>query len=297
MDRLELLQIIRYYAPYLSKVECELLAEKNAYKRAFEQQMRVNCSPFECSMRNVQASVSELLFDEELENTELSEDRDCSDDLEPLMNESSEIRNAHLEESALGFPRRYSISHHKVFASDSSFASSEDEELRQLLEEFNKTVSRMKEKGVEVEFLHELLDKGDVISRMLITDDLRITLPDYGDMEIDMPALPKTVYLFFVLHPEGIRLKELEDYKTELYNIYRQVKPNAGQTKAHVTITNLINPVNNNMNEKLSQIKTFINRAFTAQMDQRLAKHYYIEGEKGGIYRLALDHSLIAFED
>lgn len=319
MDRLELLQIIRYYAPYLSKVECELLAEKNAYKRAFEKQMRVNCSPFECSMHNVQASVSELLFDEKLESTELSEDVEFTKSPEELespefpeepesldslvacksssRNESSEIRNAHLEDSALGFSRRYSFNHHKAFSSDSSFASSEEEELRQLLEEFNKTVSRMKEKGVEVEFLHELLDKGDVISRMLITDDLRITLPDYGDMEIDMPALPKTVYLFFVLHPEGIRLKELEGYKTELYNIYRQVKPNAGQTKAHVTISNLINPVNNNMNEKLSQIKTFINRAFTAQMDQRLAKHYYIEGEKGGIYRLALDHSLIAFED
>lgn len=288
MDRLELLQIIRYYAPYLSKVECELLAEKNAYKRAFEQQMRVNCSPFECSIRNVQASVSELLFDEDLENTELSEDVEFTKSPEEL--ESTE------------FPEEpESLDSHVACKSSSrngfSVPSAEEEELRQLLEEFNKTVSRMKEKGVEVEFLHELLDKGDVISRMLITDDLRITLPDYGDMEIDMPALPKTVYLFFVLHPEGIRLKELEDYKTELYNIYRQVKPNAGQTKAHVTITNLINPVNNNMNEKLSQIKTFINRAFTAQMDQRLAKHYYIEGEKGGIYRLALDHSLIAFED
>lgn len=288
MDRLELLQIIRYYAPYLSKVECELLAEKNAYKRAFEQQMRVNCSPFECSIRNVQASVSELLFDEDLENTELSEDVEFTKSPEEL--ESTE------------FPEEpESLDSHVACKSSSrngfSVPSAEEEELRQLLEEFNKTVSRMKEKGVEVEFLHELLDKGDVISRMLITDDLRITLPDYGDMEIDMPALPKTVYLFFVLHPEGIRLKELEDYKTELYNIYRQVKPNAGQTKAQVTITNLINPVNNNMNEKLSQIKTFINRAFTAQMDQRLAKHYYIEGEKGGIYRLALDHSLIAFED
>lgn len=247
MDRFELLEIIRYYAPYLSTVERELLAEKNESHNSLIQRMH-------------------------------SKSRYADYDV--------------IEHCAC-----YSASESCMCMEAPREPLTDEEEMHRLLEEFNATVSRMKAKGVDVEFLHELLDKGDVISKLFITDDLRILLPDYGNMEIEMPALPKTVYLFFLLHPEGIVLKTLEDYKTELYNIYRQVKPCGDEAKAHVTITNLINPVNNNMNEKLSQIKTFINRVFTAQMDQRLAKHYYIEGEKGGLYRLALDRNLIEFEE
>ena len=50
------------------------------------------------------------------------------------------------------------------------------------------------------------------VSRMEISDEMKIRLTDY-DIDIHMNrTLCKVFYILFLRHPEGIRLKEIADY-------------------------------------------------------------------------------------
>lgn len=42
------------------------------------------------------------------------------------------------------------------------------------------------------------------LSKLVVTKDLRIFLPDYENMEITMEPLVKAVFLLFLKRPEGI---------------------------------------------------------------------------------------------
>lgn len=61
------------------------------------------------------------------------------------------------------------------------------------------------------------------LSRIIIDKEGRVFLPDYSSMEIKMPYLPKTVFIFFLIHDEGIEFKSMYNYVHELYEIYQVV--------------------------------------------------------------------------
>ena len=65
----------------------------------------------------------------------------------------------------------------------------------------------------------EVLEGTDEGERIRVTKDYRIVLPDRFDTEIRLRPLVKTVFLLFLRHPEGIRYKDLPDYKTELSDL------------------------------------------------------------------------------
>ncbi|MCQ2233865.1 MAG: hypothetical protein MJZ24_03870 [Paludibacteraceae bacterium] len=92
-------------------------------------------------------------------------------------------------------------------------------EHHELFAEIDLKIHQLQERGVDSLILKKILckivDKNRTISRLVITKDLKIILPDYQDMEIRMEPINKALFLLFLRHEEGIRLKELSNHRNE----------------------------------------------------------------------------------
>lgn len=169
----------------------------------------------------------------------------------------------------------------------------DDIDVEDTIRDLERTVARLQLKGITLAAIHEMIDKQEKLSRMVITEDYRIFLPDYGNREIEITPIAKAVYFLFLRYPEGIRIKELPDHHTELFNIYHQLKPNFNEAKMHVTITEITNPFRNRIHEKMSLIRA----AFLKQFDEHLAQHYFITGIAGEEYKITLNRNLIEWQE
>ena len=127
-------------------------------------------------------------------------------------------------------------------------------------------------------------------SPLTVSGDMKIYLPELNEIQLRMTPLATTVYILFLCHPEGIRLKDIADYRHELTEIYSMVKPGASEAMASASIDELVNPMGNSLNEKLSMIRRSVKRYI---LDKQMAEHYVIKGRRGELYRIALDSKLI----
>lgn len=83
-----------------------------------------------------------------------------------------------------------------------------DTEAEKLIGEIAERLNKLQLMGISSQVICNLLIKPPKLSRLHITADYKIMLPDYGK-EIKMTPLPKTVFFFYLRHPEGLRLKNL----------------------------------------------------------------------------------------
>lgn len=166
-------------------------------------------------------------------------------------------------------------------------------ETERVLRELSMVVQKLRLEGVSLMAIHEFIDKQEPLSKMVITPDYRIFLPDYNNMEIEMGALPKAVYFLFLRYPEGIIYKHMPDYFGELLNIYRQLRPNTDEARLNLTITKVVNPLGNALNENIARVR----KAFVEKFDEHLANKYIITGERGLQYTIPLDRNLIVWEE
>jgi len=178
-------------------------------------------------------------------------------------------------------------------SAEEDFRSQQDEEtIDDLMEEVRERICKLRQRGIAEHILEELIHPDNRLSRMVITKDRRIILPDYHDMEIKMEPLVKAVFLLFLKHPEGIVFKELPDYRNELAKIYSEVKPSNLPERALQSIEDVTNPLLNSINEKCARIRG----AFVGKFDNHLAKYYYIDGKRGEPKRIGLSRDLIVWE-
>ena len=176
---------------------------------------------------------------------------------------------------------------------DSQFNSQEDgENIEDLMEEIRERVNKLRQRGVAEYLLEQLIHPDNRLSRMVITKNYRIILPDYHDMEIKMEPLAKAVYLLFLRHSEGIMFKYLPDYRKELAQIYSDLRPVGLTDKAIQSIEDVTNPLLNSINEKCARIRG----AFVGQFDDHMAKHYYIDGKRGEVKKISLPRDLVIWE-
>jgi hypothetical protein len=154
-----------------------------------------------------------------------------------------------------------------------------------------KMVRQLLDKGYSQEVIWALFAPIQELSPIRITQDYRIFLTLYKK-EIVLTPLLKAVYLFFLKHPEGVYFKNLPSYHAELLQLYRKFAIRGTAEKHVSTITDLVNPLGNSMNEKCSIIKKYI----TNLLDDSLAKHYYISGGKGELKRIAINPEMIIWE-
>lgn len=177
---------------------------------------------------------------------------------------------------------------------DSQFNSQQDgEDIQDLMEEIRERIIKLRQRGIAEYLLEQLIHPDNRLSRMVITKDYRIILPDYNDMEIKMEPLVKAVYLLFLRHPEGIMFKYLPDYRKELALIYSDLRPAGLTDKALQSIEDVTNPLLNSINEKCARIRG----AFVGQFDNYMAKSYYIDGSRGEAKKISLPRDLVIWEE
>lgn len=179
-------------------------------------------------------------------------------------------------------------------AEEDSLDEIREEDVQDIIESLNKAVERLRLKGMSRAAIVELVVKGEPISKLHITEDNRLFLSDYLDMEIVLGPRYKAVYFLFLNHPEGIILKRLEDYHKELVNYYKQTFGyDELPPKLMENIKKLEVPGNNQINIVILRIR----RAFERHFDEHLARHYIITGKQGEPYKIPLDQNLIEWED
>lgn len=159
-----------------------------------------------------------------------------------------------------------------------------------LLKEIQERIDRLTARGVNKALIMQLLSLNEPLpSKLVITDDFRLLLPDYGNREIKMSKLSKALYFLYLRHKEGLLFKELRDHKDELYDLYRTVSPREDMAAMEQSVEDLVDSTKNNINVNCSRIKN----AFVKEIDDSIAKQYYIAGRAGEVKRIALDRSLV----
>lgn len=171
--------------------------------------------------------------------------------------------------------------------SDDSF----DEVMDLAAEEVRDAIKQLLLKGFSASVIRSWLDEDIKLSQIRITRQYDIMLVDY-DKEVKMGPLPKTVFLFFLRHPEGVRLSYLQDHVDELRMIYGHVSVNDDPQKMEASIAALVDPFNNSICEKCAAVK----KAFMRAVNDSIARNYYITGEQGKKKGILLDRSLVEWE-
>ena len=173
-------------------------------------------------------------------------------------------------------------------------ALNEDQEFVSLtlLEDMDVRVQKLRNKGLNEWTFRGLFKTKAQLSRLIITKDHRILLPDYNNIEVKMEPLVKAVYLLFLKHPEGIIFKGLTDYREEMLDIYKKLKPMGLNKRTIQSIEDVTNPLLNSINEKCARIRS----AFVKEFDESLAKNYFVTGERGEAKKIALPRDLVIWE-
>ena len=173
-------------------------------------------------------------------------------------------------------------------------ALNEDQEFVSLtlLEDMDVRVQKLRNKGLNEWTFRGLFKTKAQLSRLIITKDYRILLPDYNDIEVKMEPLVKAVYLLFLKHPEGILFKGLTDYREEMLDIYKKLKPMGLNKRTIQSIEDVTNPLLNSINEKCARIRS----AFVKEFDESLAKNYFVTGERGEAKKIALPRDFVIWE-
>lgn len=166
-----------------------------------------------------------------------------------------------------------------------------NDELKQLMEELKKKMLRLKEYGMSEKDILSSIHTDQPLPQLFISKNYRISLGDERK-EVHMEPLVKSVYLLFLMHPEGIIFKDLTDYREELAQIYNKVRPWGLTDRALKSIEDVTNPMLNSINEKCARIRT----VFVNMLDSSVAEHYIIKGTRGKAKKIALPRDLVVWE-
>ena len=161
-----------------------------------------------------------------------------------------------------------------------------------LLNEVKEKVRILKSYGVGNERLEAVLYDEDMLPQLVVTKDYRMILSGNKDGEVKMEPLVKAVYLLFLLHPEGIVLKCLPDYREELKNLYLLLRPKGLTSRVEKSIEDVTTPTLNSINEKCTRVR----QLFNAVLPRSKAKYYTISGRRGEAKTIALPRTNVSWE-
>ena len=166
-----------------------------------------------------------------------------------------------------------------------------DEAMDTAADEVRSAIKQLLLKGFSASVIRSWLDDDVKLSRLRITRQYDILLVDY-DKEVKMGPLPKTIFLFFLRHPEGVMFSHLMDHRAELLNIYSRVCKNDNPGKMLESINRLVDPFDNSISEKCAAVK----KAFMMQIEDSIARNYYITGLQGCEKGIFLDRKLVEWK-
>lgn len=149
-----------------------------------------------------------------------------------------------------------------------------------------------REFGVTIEDVQVLLGYKVKLSRLRITPAGKLFLTDFDNQEVKMDDLTKALYFFYLRHPEGARLKDLQDHADEILHLYSRITGRDDPDKIRESVRNLLDPFGNGINVSMSRIK----KAFKDIVGDRIARFYYITGPSGEVRHIGLDRDLVIWE-
>lgn len=126
---------------------------------------------------------------------------------------------------------------------------------------------------------------------IIIDTECRLFFPMYSDKEVKMSYLPKTVYIFFLLHHTGVEFKNLDHYLKELYQIYQIVseEKNIEARKIKRSLENLVSPRSN----RIYEICSVVRRTLSEILPRELVTQYAITGKWGGVHKIKAERSYL----
>lgn len=133
------------------------------------------------------------------------------------------------------------------------------------------------------------------LSRLEITPKTYdILLPDYK-LKLRFGAQVKAMYVLFLLHPEGIRMKEIGDYKDEYKNLYFTFTNRSDMDRLRDSIEKLFDMwTPNALNVKKSQCHRELMRAIP---DYNIRQYYEIEVKRGRPHKIRLNRKLVSIPE
>jgi hypothetical protein len=119
----------------------------------------------------------------------------------------------------------------------------------------------------------------------------RLFLTDLGDLELRLNPKERAIYLFFLKHPEGVRLVELQDHRAEISSYYSIMANRYESEEIEEALSRLLDPMDNNINEVISRIK----RKLRDAVGEDLLDLYLIQGAPGEVRRIPLDREFVSY--
>ena len=161
-----------------------------------------------------------------------------------------------------------------------------------LLEELKEKVHRLKGYGVSDAEIVAVINEEVLFPQLFVTKDYKILLSGERPVEVEMEPLVKAIYLLFLSHPEGIVLKYLPDYRTELTSIYLLLKPTGMTDRVEKSINDVTNPTLNSINEKCARIR----KIFSGVLPESVARYYAVSGKRGEAKKINLARANVIWE-
>lgn len=125
------------------------------------------------------------------------------------------------------------------------------------------------------------------IETIRVTKTLRVFV---GRNELKIRPMAKTILLLFLKHPEGIALKQIASYESELAILYRRVSRSSSPAEIEYRVKRILDLFNNDLNVNIARV----NRAVAALVDN--AADYRIVGFAGCPKRILLDRKWVVWE-
>lgn len=167
-----------------------------------------------------------------------------------------------------------------------------EEERKALLEKFKDQAKSLVEMGFSDEEMLDIIKECRHKNHILIDKNFRVYLVDNNMQEVEMNPLSKTLFLFYLKHPEGVALKCLSDYKAELSHIYSRLTGRESVEDIEKSILDMVDPTSNSVHEKCSRIKA----AFKDKVSSTTLTDYVPSGKQGELRFISLDRNLVTWE-
>lgn len=163
---------------------------------------------------------------------------------------------------------------------------------QQLLNLVRQVSERLLAMGVSQEDIQSHCSRVQSQEPLRITDNYRIFLPHRGNTEIVLRPLVKALFVLFLKHPEGIRFKDLSDYRSELGEIYGRISHRSDLDGIAQSVERLVNPLDNAVNISRSRLS----RSLADYFDKSSIGQYLIQGASGQVKSIPLDRHFVIWE-
>ena len=127
------------------------------------------------------------------------------------------------------------------------------------------------------------------VSPIRFDSKFNIILPLYPQIKIKLDPLPKSLYILILQHPEGIVLKEIQEYANELKSIYCAVSGRKNPTVVNRMLKALTDPTENPLHKNLSIIR----HCFMSKLRFDLAQNYIPAHGRSKAHNIPIDCQLV----